>query len=354
MMQPDDRSAAALAAAPLDDATLERGLKLTLEETHFQGLGQLSRGKVRDSYLWGDPPTHRAIVVSDRISAFDHILGTVPFKGQVLSGISQFWFDKTRDICPNHQLSQPDPVVAVVRECRPFMIEMVVRGYLTGSSATSILTHYQQGARSYCGHRLPEGLRAHQVLPTPLVTPTTKAAHGDHDEPIAIADIAARGLASEAQVEQLCALCLDLFRRGQELAAERGLILVDTKYELGLDAEDRIVVIDELHTPDSSRYWYADSYDLAMSKSEAPRALDKEFVRRALVVARGFTGQGEPPPLDRELRLSAAQRYAELYQQVTGLPFEPNLEPPLQRIETSLRPVFESLLLGAVSGEALC
>lgn len=339
----------------LDEATLREGLSLTLSELDLPGLGSLRRGKVRDSYVRGD---RRVIVVTDRISAFDKVLGTIPFKGQVLNGMAAYWFERSRELVPNHLLSVPDPAVSVVRECRPFPVEMVVRGYLTGSSATSIWTHYERGERVYCGHRLAEGMRKHERLPAPLITPTTKAEHGAHDEPLSAAEVVARGLCSAEEFARLSELCLRLFEFGSREAAARGLILVDTKYELGRAREgDRVeegrakrgggpkgaeeggggelIFIDEIHTPDSSRYWYADSYERALQRGEDPRALDKEFVRRALV-ERGYRGEGPPPPLDEALRLEAARRYIEIYEQVTGRAFVPDLEPPGQRIARRL------------------
>jgi phosphoribosylaminoimidazole-succinocarboxamide synthase len=274
-------------------------------------------------------------VVTDRLSAFDHILGTVPFKGQVLNGMASYWFAESRALVPNHLVATPDPAASVVRECRPFAVEMVVRGYLTGSSSTSIWTHYARGERSYCGHPLPDGMHKHQRLEQALITPTTKAEHGAHDEPLSAAEIVARGLCSADELARISALCLELFAFGTRRAAERGLILVDTKYELGRTPEGELIFIDEIHTPDSSRYWYAGSYERALAAGGDPRALDKEHVRRELV-ARGYTGQGAPPPLDDELRLEAARRYIEIYEQVTGRPFVPDLEPPAERLRRNL------------------
>jgi phosphoribosylaminoimidazole-succinocarboxamide synthase len=318
----------------MDEATLRRGLTLTLGRAELPALGRLHAGKVRDSYV-DATAGRRTIVVSDRISAFDHVLGTVPFKGQVLNGMAAHWFEQARAVAPNHLLSVPDPAVSVVRECRPFAVEMVVRGYLTGSSGTSIWTHYARGERSYCGHPLPEGLRRHERLPRPLITPTTKAAPGEHDEPIAAAEVIARGLCGAAEWEQLSEMCLRMFAFGTQLAAERGLILVDTKYELGRDEEGRILFIDEIHTPDSSRFWYADGYDAALRAGADPRSLDKEYVRRRLV-ADGYDGRGDPPPLSDEVRLEAARRYVEIYERVTGRTFVPDLEPPEERIRRNL------------------
>jgi phosphoribosylaminoimidazole-succinocarboxamide synthase len=316
----------------IDEKTLRAGLGLTLERTELSELGRLHRGKVRDSYV-GDGK--RTIVVTDRISAFDVVLGTIPFKGQVLNGMAHYWFEASRELCPNHLLELPDPSVSVVRECTPFPVEMVVRGYLTGSSPTSLWTYYARGERSYCGHTFPDGMHQHQKLERPLITPTTKATEGAHDEPVSAAQVVERGLCSAEQFEQLSAMCLELFRFGTEVAARRGLILVDTKYELGRAPDDNLLFIDEIHTPDSSRYWYADSYEQALREGTDPRPLDKDYLRRTLV-KRGFSGQGAPPALDDELRLETARRYIEIYEQVTGQTFVPDLEPPAQRIRRNL------------------
>lgn len=330
----------------IDDHILRQGLELTLEQTDFDDLGAtLYRGKVRDCYVWPGGEGRegqRAIVVTDRISAFDHILGTIPFKGQVLNGISAFWLEATRETCPNHLLGVPDPVVTVGRECKPYAIEMVVRGYLTGSTKTAIWTHYAAGERVYCGHALPEGLRKHERLPEPLVTPTTKGAAGEHDVPISRDAIIVQGLASAEEFDALAERALAVFDLGQRLAAERGLILVDTKYEFGrridpnTGEEGELVLIDEVHTPDSSRYWYRDGYEQSMSAGEDPRALDKEFVRRSFAKD-GYVGDGPPPPMSDELRVEAARRYIEIYEQMTGQTFEPDVTPPRERILAALK-----------------
>lgn len=316
-----------------------KALSQTLSETDFKGFGVLQRGKVRDCYVAGG---QRAIVVSDRLSAFDRIVATIPFKGQVLNGISSFWLEQTKDVCPNHLIRVADPAVSVVHECQPFPIEMVVRGFLTGSSPTSIWTHYADGARTYCGHALADGLTKHARLPRPLVTPTTKAETGHgHDEPISASQAVEQGLVGADEFEQLSQLALDLFAFGQKLVAERGLVLVDTKYEFGRMPDGRVVLIDEAHTPDSSRYWYEDSYRMAMAEGGDPKALDKEYVRRYLGEL-GYRGDGDPPPLPDDVRIEAARRYVEIYEQVTGRTFEPNLEAPLPRITKNLEAALSS------------
>jgi phosphoribosylaminoimidazole-succinocarboxamide synthase len=315
------------------DMTLLRDVcAQTLERTDFAGLGERSEGKVRDSYVAGG---RRVLVATDRVSAFDRVLGTIPLKGQVLNQVAAFWFEKTRSIAPNHLISVPDPCVSIVRECRPLPIEFVFRGYLTGSTSTSIWVRYEAGDRLYCGHRLPEGLHKHQKLPRPLLTPTTKAPQGQHDELISKDEIVARGLLPAALYEHAEALTAALFRAGTEWAASRGLILVDTKYELGQDERGELVVIDEIHTPDSSRYWYRDSYEQALEKGRDPQALDKEYLRRWLV-EQGYRGEGTPPVLPDEVRCEAARRYIEAFERISGSAFVPDLEPPLERIRANL------------------
>ena len=304
----------------------------TLDRTDFSGLGTKFEGKVRDSYVQDD---RRTIVVSDRVSAFDVVLGTIPLKGQILNQMAAFWFHKLGDLAPNHLIDVPDPAVSIVRECQLLPVEFVFRGYLTGSTSTSIWTAYERGDRHYCGHTLPEGLRRHERLPEPLLTPTTKAEMGAHDEATSREEIIANGSMSEALYDSAEELTRSLFEAGSHFAKERGLILVDTKYELGLDEDGGLVVIDEIHTPDSSRYWYSDSYDAAMSKGESPDAIDKEYVRLWLG-EQGYKGEGTPPELTNEVRCEATRRYVRAYELVSGLSFVPDLSDPIPRIRTNL------------------
>lgn len=316
----------------LDDRQLLELCNRTLDRTDFSTLGTKFEGKVRDSYVDGD---RRIIVVSDRVSAFDVVLGTIPLKGQVLNQMAAFWFQKLIDLAPNHLIDVPDPNVSVVRECQLLPVEFVYRGYLTGSTSTSIWTAYERGDRDYCGHTLPEGLHRHERLPEPLLTPTTKAEMGAHDEATSKAEIIASGAMSEALYTQAEQLTSALFEAGTHFAKERGLILVDTKYELGLDENGTLVVIDEIHTPDSSRYWYSETYDGAMSKGESPESIDKEYVRLWLG-ERGYKGEGTPPELSDEVRCEAARRYIRAYEQVSGLSFVPDLSEPVERIRGNL------------------
>lgn len=310
-----------------------KALEHPLLETNFTSLGRKYAGKVRDCYTTDDG--RRIIVVTDRISAFDRALGVLPLKGQLLNHVARFWFERTRHIAPNHLIETPDPNVMIGRECQPLPVEMVVRAYLTGTTSTSIWVHYERGARTFCGHALPNGLRKHERLPEVIVTPSTKAAHGDHDVSASREEILAMTGMPAADFDRAAQMALDLFREGQRLCAERGLLLVDTKYEFGKTPEGELVVIDEIHTPDSSRYWFAETYAERFESGQDPESFDKEYLRRFLA-AQGFTGEGPIPPIPDEIRVEASLRYLRAVEQITGAPFEPNLEEPLGRIARNL------------------
>ncbi len=316
----------------IDLALLRETCERTLLRTDFPELGRRIEAKVRDSYVRGD---RRIIVVTDRVSCFDVVVGTLPFKGQVLNGVAAFWFERTREIAPNHLLEVPDPCVSVVRECRVLPVEFVMRAFLTGSSKTSIWTAYERGDREYCGHRLPEGLHKHERLPEPLLTPTTKAEQGAHDELTSRGELIARGVIDEELYDRAEQMVRALFEEGSRWAESRGLILVDTKYELGIDPEGRLVVVDEIHTPDSSRYWYREGYERALATGGDPEALDKEYLRRWLG-ERGYRGEGPVPEIPVEVRSEAARRYIEAFEQITGRSFEPDLADPEVRIRRNL------------------
>ncbi len=316
----------------LDRQDLRDLCQLTLDETDFQGLGKKFVGKVRDSYVRSD---RRTIIVSDRVSCFDVVVGTIPLKGQILNQMAAFWFEQTKEIARNHLESVPDPNVSIVQECQTLPVEFVMRGYLTGSSSTSIWTAYENGTRSYCGHDLPDGLQRHEKLAAPILTPTTKAEHGDHDELTSRADLISSGAISEAHYDEAQAIAHRLFAEGTRFAEKQGLILVDTKYEMGLDGQGRIVVVDEIHTPDSSRYWLSEGYEKALSEGGSPAAIDKEYVRLWLG-EQGYKGEGTPPKLPVEVQVEAATRYISAFEQVSGMPFKPNLEEPLARIQRNL------------------
>ena len=314
--------------------TVRAALPHALVSSDFTGLGRKYEGKVRDNYTTGDGK--RVIVVTDRISAFDRVLGTLPLKGQLLNHIAAFWFRQTREICPNHMLSVPDPNVLVARECTPLPVEMVVRAYLTGTTDTSIWVHYKNGARTFCGHALPNGMHKHQPLPAPIITPSTKAAKGHHDVSASRQEILELTGMPAADFDRAAEFALDLFRFGQAWCDERGLILVDTKYEFGKTPEGEIVVIDEIHTPDSSRYWYKRSYRERFESGSDPESFDKDQVRRYLS-ERGFTGHGPIPEIPDEVRIEAILRYIDAVEIITGSPFVPDLDPdPAARIAKNL------------------
>ena len=317
----------------VEEELLRRQLGHTLDKTSFEGLGQRYEGKVRDNYSAGD---RRFIVVTDRISAFDRILGTIPFKGQVLNRLAAWWFEKTKDVAPNHLVGMPDPNVIECVECAPLPVELVVRAYITGSTSTSMWTHYHAGERIFCGHVLPDGLKKNQRLERPLLTPATKAPKGEHDISASREELLAKGEISAADFDRAAEIVTKLFAVGQTICAARGLVLVDTKYELGKNKKGDIVVIDEIHTPDSSRFWMADSYAERFAQGADPEPLDKDFVRR-YYTALGYRGDGESPPLPPEVRVGAAKRYIEAFERITGETFEPDTAAdPLERIARNL------------------
>ena len=297
------------------------------------------RGKVRENYDL--PDGRRIIIATDRLSAFDQIITAVPLKGQVLTQIARFWFDRTRDICPNHVIEYPDPNVLVCRGLRIMPVEVVVRDYLAGTTSTSILSMYKAGRREMYGHRFPDGLRPNQKLPATIITPTTKAFDAGHDEELTPERIFAAGLLSEAQWARVSALALALFARGREIAAQHGLILVDTKYEFGFDPAGGIVLADEIHTPDSSRYWFAGSYPSRFAAGQPPESFDKDFVR-SWVVARCDPYKDPIPEIPAEVTLEAARIYISVFETITGqrFPLPPADRPVLERIRENLRPYF--------------
>ncbi len=291
-------------------------------------------GKVRVSWAWG--ADQRLFVTTDRLSAFDRILAGVPYKGQVLNQLAAWWFERTADVIANHVVSVPDPNVLIARAATTLPVEVVVRAYITGVTSTSLWKPYAAGARTIYGHRFPNGLRKNSPLPDVLITPTTKPPAGSavHDEPLTSAEVVERGLVDAARWEQVTVAALEVFRRGQQVAADAGLILVDTKYEFGLtdDGEQaELLLIDEVHTPDSSRYWVAATYEERLAAGEEPESLDKEVVRRAFIDA-GYSGDGEPPPVPADVWTATSARYVDAYQRLTGLVFEPGATPAGARI----------------------
>lgn len=314
---------------------------LVLRDAEIPELPNHYGGKVRENYDL--PDGRRVLVATDRLSAFDRILCAIPFKGQVLTQTARYWFEQTGDICPNHVLAYPDPNVVIGRRLDILPVEIVVRDYLAGTTSTSVLTMYRAGKREMYGLRLPDGMRDNQRLPHPIITPTSKAFHGEHDAPLSAQEILDGGLLTRAQWDQLSEYALALFARGQKLAAERGLILADTKYEFGTDAEGRIVLADEIHTPDSSRYWKAGSYPARFAAGEKPESFDKDFVRN-WVAARCDPYRDEIPEIPEDLILGTAAVYIEAFETITGKGFElPSGETPvLERVRRNLKPLFGS------------
>jgi len=309
----------------LDETRLAASAHQVLRDAIDPALPGLYRGKVRDNYDL--PDGRRILVTSDRLSAFDRVLCCVPFKGQVLNGIARWAFEQTADICPNHVLDYPDPNIVVGRRLQILPVEIVVRGYLAGTTSTSILTMYRAGRREMYGQTLPDGLVPNQQLETPIITPTSKAADGAHDEPLTEAEILARGLLTAAQWRQVSQAALALFARGQALAAERGLILADTKYEFGVDAEGTLRLADEIHTPDSSRYWRADTYARRLAAGESPDSFDKDVIR-AWVAARCDPYKDDVPEIPPELIWKTALTYVEAHDRITGQTFAPPTPTP--------------------------
>lgn len=308
-----------------------------LTEARFPELpGRYARGKVRDNYDL--PDGRRIIIATDRQSAFDQILAAVPCKGQVLTQTARFWFEATADIVANHVIAYADPNVLLARTLRMLPVEIVVRDYLTGTTATSIWPMYQAERRDMYGLRLPDDLRRHEQLPRTVLTPTTKADAGDHDLPLSPAEVVARGLVTDEQWQALQATALALFARGREMAAANGLILVDTKYEFGLDEAGNIALADEIHTPDSSRYWLAGSYQERFEAGLDPESLDKDFLRR-WISARCDPYRDPIPPIPDDTLIEFAERYITLFETVTGLPFSPpdDAIPIRERILTNIR-----------------
>jgi phosphoribosylaminoimidazole-succinocarboxamide synthase len=304
-----------------------------LDETDLP-LPHKASGKVRD---WYDLPYgKRLIVTTDRLSAFDRILAVVPFKGQVLNQLSAWWFEQTRDIIPNHVVSVPDPNAAVVHVAEPFPVEVIVRGYITGVTSTALWYRYSIGERNIYGYNFTEGLHKNQELPEPIITPTTKGGITGHDERLTCAEVVEKGLLDKQTWDQVQAAALAVFKRGQEVARKAGIILVDTKYEFGCAPDGSVVLIDEVHTPDSSRFWKADTYEARFAAGEDPENFDKEFVRLAYA-AKGYRGDGEIPSMPDELWISASERYIQIYEMLTGKIFVLGTYPVQERLIQSLQ-----------------
>ena len=297
------------------------------------------KGKVRENYDL--PDGRRIIIATDRLSAFDTILTSIPFKGEILTQTARYWFEETADICPNHVLEYPDPNVVVGTRLDILPVEIVVRGYLAGTTSTSILTRYRKGERNLYGISLPDGLRDNEKLAEPIITPTSKASDGGHDEPLSKAEIIEQGLLTQAQWDTVSGYALRLFARGQARAAERGLILADTKYEFGSDKSGAIILADEIHTPDSSRYWIASSYEQAFASGRRPESLDKDFIR-SWVSARCDPYSEPIPEIPDEIVEQASRVYAQAYEAITGKKFFPDVSghTVLDRIRSNLERYF--------------
>ncbi len=319
----------------MDIKKIEEHINDVLRETDFKNLGERKVGKVRDIYTM---PNKIILVSTDRHSSFDRIIAHVPFKGEVLNQISAFWFEKTKDIIQNHVLAIPDPNILVAKKCKPLPIEAIVRGYITGVTSTSLWTHYKDGKRDFGNFVLPEGLQKNQKLPEPVFTPSTK--FEEHDRTLSPQEIVAEGLMTKELVEKVEKTAKELFLRGQEIALSHGLILVDTKYEFGQDEKGELILIDEIHTPDSSRYWKAGSYDERFNSGEEPEYFDKEFLRI------WFKDHCDPykderlPEAPVELVAELSRRYIEIYETITGKLFEHDFNTPiLERITKNLEKI---------------
>jgi len=298
-----------------------------VDSVHVPDLGDKTTGKVRDIYQQG---TDRILITTDRVSAFDRVLGMIPYKGQVLNQLSLWWFEQTKDIVRNHVVAAPDPNVTIGREAVALPVEVVVRGYITGVTSTSMWTMYANGEREPYGIPLPDGLQKNDALPNPVITPTTKAQDGGHDERITRDEIINRGLIDKALWEQIEAVALALFARGSQISKDSGLILVDTKYEFGL-IDGELALIDEVHTPDSSRYWTAESY----GQVDGPKHQDKEHLRKWFA-AQGYTGDGQPPTMPPSFLAEMAGLYISTYEALTGQDFEPGEQPAAERIARNI------------------
>ncbi len=322
-------------------STADIGIKMmnVLADVELPELPNHYRGKVRDNYDL--PDGRRIIVASDRLSAFDRALAVIPDKGRVLTQTARFWFENTKDICPNHVLDYPDPNVVIGKRLNILPVEVVVRGYLAGTTGTSLLTLYKQGKRTMYGLNLPDGMRDNQVLPQPVITPTSKAFDGGHDEPLSRKEIVEGGLLTQAQWDVVSGYALALFDRGQAIAAKNGLILVDTKYEFGVDEFGTIILADEIHTPDSSRYWMADSYQSRFEAGEKPESFDKDFVRN-WVAERCDPYKDEIPEIPRDLVEATSRVYRDAYNKITGKVIDPiSADVDIhERLRSNLEPYF--------------
>jgi phosphoribosylaminoimidazole-succinocarboxamide synthase len=311
----------------LTQSQLIQAIPQAIQSIDLSGFGPKQVGKVRDSYTYNG---RRILITTDRVSAFDQVLGHIPFKGQVLNQLSAWWFEQTRDIVHNHVIDVPDPNVTIAHDAQPLPVEVVVRGYITGVTKTSLWTLYAGGDRHPYGIALPDGLRKNDQLPQPIITPTTKAEYGGHDERLTRDEILRQGLVPASLWEQIETVALALFARGQKVARQAGLILVDTKYEFGL-VNNTLTLIDEFHTPDSSRFWTLDSY----RPGQEPEQFDKEVLRQWFV-AQGYRGDGDAPTMPAEFIAHMAALYIGAFERLTGQEFVPGGQPARERIAHKL------------------
>ena len=306
----------------IDKKTIVKNIPLAVKTVSFPKLGKRKSGKVRDWYIKN---SLRILIATDRISAFDKVLGLVPFRGAVLNKLSEFWFNKTRDICANHMIGTIDPSVMLVSECQALPVEVIVRAYITGVTDTSLWKKYSDGERVIYGIKFPEGLVKNQKLKKPIITPTTRATGpGGHDEPITSAEIIKKKLVSEKNWKQIEKIALKLFERGTQVCEKAGFILADTKYEFGLDRGGKITLIDEIHTPDSSRLWLKATYKERFRKGQEVESYDKEIMR-LWFVKQGYRGYGRAPQMPIEVIANIAQRYIQVFEKITGEKFEMDL-----------------------------
>ncbi len=315
----------------INDKQILSCLPKALKSVDLPGAGKKIQGKVRDIYIKND---RRIIITTDRQSAFDYVLGFVPYKGAVLNLLSAFWFDKIRQLIPNHLVAVPDANVSIVKNCQPIPVEMVVRGYMTGVTNTSIWYSYSKGERIIYGIKFPEGLRKNQILPHPVITPTTHAEIGQHDERLTRKQIIKSGLVEAKLYRQMEKATLALFAFGSKLAQKRGLILVDTKYEFGL-YDGKLTLMDELHTPDSSRFWVAKTYSRLFKAGKEPESLSKEFLR-LWYKKHGYGGEGKPAQMPAHLAVRLAHLYIRTYETLTGKKFKPFDYPIEERIKKNI------------------
>ncbi|MHA2000530.1 MAG: phosphoribosylaminoimidazolesuccinocarboxamide synthase [Promethearchaeota archaeon] len=304
----------------IDEQLIRNQLKNTIDELNLPELGERYQGKVRENYINKEKGV-RTIISTDRLSAFDKVITTIPFKGQLLNQMSTFWFEKTRHIAPNHIIDLPDPNVVRVHECKQLPVEIIIRSYITGSAWRA----YQKG-ESVSGIKFPDGLKNYQKLPEPVLTPTTKAAVGEHDMPISREEIINQGLVEESMYEAVEKMARDLFNFASDYCAKHNLILVDCKFEFGITPEGKLVVIDEIFTPDASRFWIKNTYPKKFAKGDKPDILDKEFFRQWLISEKNFMGDGPIPEIPDDVKIEFVNRYIQSYEMITGKEFKPVVE----------------------------